>query len=50
MNFIELAEKIIREANRPLTQNEIWEIAKIKGYDKDVGTTGKTPWLKFILG
>ncbi|GEM_PF-4130868 len=29
MNFIELAEKIIREENRPLTQNEIWEIAKI---------------------
>jgi len=44
MNFIELAEKIIREENRPLTQNEIWEIAKIKGYDKLVGTTGKTPW------
>jgi len=44
MNFIELAEKIIREENRPLTQNEIWNIAKIKGYDKDINTTGKTPW------
>lgn len=44
MNFIELAEKIIREENRPLTQNEIWEIAKLKGYDKFVGITGKTPW------
>lgn len=30
MNFIELAEKIIREENRPLSQNEIWEAAKQK--------------------
>ncbi len=44
MNFIELAEKIIREENRPLSQNEIWNIAKIKGYDKEIKTTGKTPW------
>lgn len=44
MNFIELAEKIIKEEKRPLTQNEIWEIAKLKGYDNLVGTTGKTPW------
>ncbi len=44
MNFIELAEKIIREENRPLSQNEIWDKAKIKGYDKEINTTGKTPW------
>lgn len=44
MNFIELAEKIIEEENRPLTQSEIWEIAKLKGYDKLVETIGKTPW------
>jgi hypothetical protein len=44
MNFIELAEKIIKEENKPLTQNEIWELAKIKGYDKFVNTSGKTPW------
>ncbi|MCX7878007.1 MAG: HTH domain-containing protein [Ignavibacteria bacterium] len=44
MNFIELAEKVIREENRPLTQSEIWEIAKLKGYDKLINTTGKTPW------
>jgi hypothetical protein len=44
MNFIELAEKVIREENKPLSQNEIWEIAKLKGYDQLVGTTGKTPW------
>lgn len=44
MNFIDLAEKIIKEEKRPLTQNEIWEIAKLKGYDKLVETAGKTPW------
>ncbi len=44
MNFIELAEKIIREENSPLSQNEIWNIAKIKGYDKEINTIGKTPW------
>ncbi|MBX6360158.1 MAG: hypothetical protein IRZ03_08770 [Acidobacterium ailaaui] len=44
MNFIELAEKIIREENRPLSQNEIWEFAKHKGYDKLVRSSGKTPW------
>ncbi len=44
MNFIELAEKIIKEENKPLTQNEIWELAKFKGYDKFVNTSGKTPW------
>jgi len=44
MNFIELAEKVIEEENKPLTQSEIWEIAKLRGYDKFVSTTGKTPW------
>jgi len=44
INFIELAEKVIKEENKPLTQNEIWELAKIKGYDKFVNTSGKTPW------
>jgi hypothetical protein len=44
MNFIELAEKIIREENKPLTPNEIWELGVQKGYNKQINTTGKTPW------
>jgi len=32
------------EEKRPLSPMEIWELAKIKGYDKQVGTQGKTPW------
>jgi len=44
MNFIELAEKIIREENKPLTPSEIWELGIKKGYNKQINTTGKTPW------
>src|SRR3989304_8549790 len=29
---------------KPLSSEEIWEVAKSKGYDKYVGTQGKTPW------
>jgi len=42
--FLQLAQKIIEEAKRPLSANEIWEIAQAKGYDKELGTKGKTPW------
>jgi hypothetical protein len=45
MNFIEFAEKVIREENRPLTPKEIWEIGKSKGYDKELNSSGRTPWL-----
>jgi hypothetical protein len=44
MNFIQFAEKIIKEENKPLSPNEIWEIGVQKGYDKQVNSTGKTPW------
>jgi len=44
MNFLQFAEKVIKEENKPLTQNEIWDIGKSKGYDRQVNTTGKTPW------
>jgi len=34
---------VILEEKRPLTPNEIWEIARAKGYDKQIDTLGKTP-------
>jgi hypothetical protein len=43
--FLELAQKIIEEEKKPLSPEEIWELAKIKGYDKKVKTQGKTPWM-----
>lgn len=42
--FLELAKKVIEEEKKPLTPGEIWELVKSKGYDKYVGTQGKTPW------
>jgi len=45
ITFLELVVKILTEGKRPLTPVEIWEIAKIKGYDKDLGSRGETPWL-----
>jgi len=44
MTFLELIEKVLREAQHPLTPDEIWQIAQEKGYAEQVGTTGKTPW------
>jgi hypothetical protein len=44
MNFLDFAEKILKEEKKPLSPNEIWEIGIQKGYDKQVNTTGKTPW------
>lgn len=42
--FLELVKKILEEEKKPLSSEEIWEVAKSKGYDKYVGTQGKTPW------
>lgn len=44
MTFLELAELVLREEAKPLTSNEIWNIALKKGYEKKLNTTGKTPW------
>lgn len=44
MKFLELAELILKEEKKPLTANEIWNIAIKKGYEKQLNTQGKTPW------
>ncbi len=44
ISFIQLAEKILKEEQKPLSPDEIWETAVNKGYDKLVGSKGKTPW------
>jgi len=43
MTFLELAVKVVREENRPLTPEEIWQVACAKRYDEAVGSRGKTP-------
>lgn len=44
ITFLELARKVLKEEERPLTVEEIWETAQKKGYDTLVATKGKTPW------
>ena len=44
MNYIELAEKTIQKAGIPLTSNEVWEKATEFGFDKQLRSSGKTPW------
>lgn len=44
MNFLELAENTIKKAGIPLTSNEVWEKAGEFGFDKQLKSTGKTPW------
>jgi uncharacterized protein len=42
--FLQLARKVLEIEKRPLTINEIWEIGKERGFDKELTTSGKTPW------
>ncbi|UXJ68187.1 COG2958 family protein [Lysinibacillus fusiformis] len=44
ITFGELAIKVLQESSQPLTVEEMWEFAVLKGYDKQLGTNGKTPW------
>ena len=44
MTFLELAEKVLNEEKQPLTANEIWTFAIKKNYDKQLNSSGKTPW------
>ena len=46
--FLELAKRVLEEEKRPLSPLEIWEVAKDKGYDLNVGSLSKTPWV--VLG
>jgi hypothetical protein len=39
-----MAEKVLEEEKQPLTASEIWQVAVSKGYDRLVGSKGKTPW------
>jgi hypothetical protein len=43
LTFLGLAERILREENKPLSPSEIWKTAVAKESDKKVGGSGKTP-------
>jgi hypothetical protein len=42
MNLREMAEKIIRDAQKPLSPVEIWEIAEPQGYKENLNLKGRT--------
>lgn len=44
LTFLELAKRVLDEERKPLSADEIWTVAKVKGYDQLLGSEGKTPW------
>lgn len=44
MTFHELAEKVLRTVDEPLTPNEIWQKAVEQGLDSQLESKGNTPW------
>lgn len=42
--FLNLAEQVLKTSTTPLTYQDIWKKGVEIGLDKEVGSTGKTPW------
>lgn len=42
--FLDLALEVLKDAAKPLTYQELWELAEAKGFTKKIKTSGKTPW------
>jgi len=43
-SFLDLSVEVLRQAETPLTYQQIWEEAKTTGLSAKVRTKGKTPW------
>jgi hypothetical protein len=43
-SFLDVTRDVLRQATKPLTYQEIWQIAVEKGLGAKVQTSGKTPW------
>jgi hypothetical protein len=44
LTFLQLAVKVLKDAEQPLTYQEIWSDAEDRGLSAAVSTKGKTPW------
>ncbi len=44
LTYLDLAKKVLQEAQKPLTHDEIWNQAVEMGLDKMLSSIGKTPW------
>ena len=42
--FIDFALKVLTETKKPMTPQEIWDYGVQKGFDKELNSSGKTPW------
>lgn len=42
--FLKIAEQVLDNVKKPLDVTEIWDTAKKLGLDKELNSTGKTPW------
>ena len=43
-SYLDLAEDVLKVAEKPLTYQEIWEAAKSSGLSGKMKSSGKTPW------
>jgi hypothetical protein len=44
LTFLGFAKRVLEEEKKPLSVDEIWTLAKSKGYDQLLRGHGKTPW------
>ena len=43
-SFLNLAFDVLKKAEKPLTYQEIWQVAQDMGLATKIASTGKTPW------
>lgn len=43
-SFLDLAHEVLKQSPKPLTYQEIWQVAHEKGLIGKIGSSGKTPW------
>jgi len=43
-SFLDLAYDVLKQSQKPLTYQEIWQLGKDKGLSEKIKTSGKTPW------
>lgn len=43
-SFLDLAYDVLKQADKPMVYQEIWQVAHGKGLTSQVETAGKTPW------
>lgn len=50
LTFLQLAEKALLEAGKPLSGNDLWQFIEERGYAKELNSKGKTPWASLYAG